>query len=235
MTETTEHDGTATDAPTASADDGGRAGPAWLGRGWARPIVLAAALAFLAGGLGYLLGDAQAEVGDVPAGRVDTGFLVDMADHHEQAVTMALYASEHATDPSVRNFAREVIIFQRYELGLIDAFLGQRGLERPAWDPDRETMAWMGQPTPLSSMAGVASEEQMAALRDARGVEADLLFLDLMTAHHEGGVSMAQWAALTGETEQVRDLARVMADNQASEIGEYATARARIVAEQADG
>ena len=222
--------------PTADrTDDGGRRGPAWLGRGWTRPVVLALAVAFLVGGLGYALGDAQSEVGTVPAGDVDVGFLVDMADHHEQAVTMAIYASEHATDPVVRNFAREVIIFQRYELGLIDAFLGQRGLERPPYDPQRETMAWMGHATPLADMEGIASDEELAALRDARGVEADLLFLELMTAHHLGGVHMAEWAALTGETDQVRNLARVMAANQSSEIGEYATTAERLEAERAAG
>ena len=40
-------------------------------------------------------------------------------------------------------------------------------------------------------MHGMATDEEMRRLRDARGAEAEVLFLQLMIRHHEGGVVMA--------------------------------------------
>ena len=53
-------------------------------------------------------------------------------------------------------------------------------------------MAWMGMPVPLDQMPGLATDEQMKQLRDASGAESDKLFLELMAAHHRGGVHMAE-------------------------------------------
>lgn len=47
----------------------------------------------------------------------DVGFVRDMTLHHDQAVEMALIELE-STDaaPDARTFAREVLLFQRYEM-----------------------------------------------------------------------------------------------------------------------
>lgn len=209
------------DAPT-------RRGPAWLGRGWARPVVLAVALAFLVGAVGFALGTRQ----DEPAwgSDLDAAFMLDMSHHHEQAVTMSILATEHATDLVTRNFARDVIIFQRYELGLMDAYLARMDVDRAEVDPDREAMGWMGTPVPLAEMAGLATDEEMAALREARGLDADILFLELLIRHHEGGVHMAEDAAVRAEAAEVRRLADYQATTQRAEIAEYRSALDRLLA-----
>jgi uncharacterized protein (DUF305 family) len=61
----------------------------------------------------------------------------------------------------------------------------------------------------------------MARLRDAQGVDADALFLDLMAEHHRGGAEMAAYAAKTADDRRVRALATAMARNQAIEIAEF--------------
>lgn len=216
---------------SSDISDNGRDGPSWLRRGWARVIVLAAALAFLTGAAGYAIGASQ----DPPpfGSDLDVAFLQDMADHHDQAVTMSIYATENATDLTTRNFAREVIIFQRYELGLMDAYLGRMGHERG--DLDREVMGWMGTPVPLDEMPGLATPEEMAALRDARGIEADILFLELMIEHHHGGIHMATDAAVRAASPEVRRLADYQARVQRSEIAEYESALERLRSAQAVG
>ena len=83
------------------------------------------ALAFLAGAVGYLVGDRES---GPPTSAVDTGFLQDMIDHHEQAVTMASLANGSASNPVVRHLAREVLIEQRYEIGLMDGYLQARAV-----------------------------------------------------------------------------------------------------------
>lgn len=211
--------------PDASVDDNGRSGPSWLGRGWSRPLLLLVVLVFAGGAVGYAIGVNDA---DPPVGEVDVGFMQDMADHHDQAVTMGICASENAVDPTVRNFARDVIIFQRYEIGLMEARLGERGLERIPYDPQREVMAWMDEPTTLSNMPGLATEEELDALCEAEGLEADMLFLELMTEHHLGGVHMADYAAAAAESATIRQMARTMANVQSGEIDEYRSAMERL-------
>ena len=196
------------------ADEGGD-GPR-RGLSTAKVVILVLACAFLAGAAGYLIGD---RTSGPPDSAVDTGFLHDMLDHHEQAVTMASVTTASASDPVVRDFAREVLIEQRYEIGLMDAYLQARDEERG--DPDRDAMAWMGMGMPLAQMPGYASEEELAALQAADPEDQNELFLELMIAHHRGGVAMAEYAARHAEDPRVRRLAEVMADVQAKEIIEY--------------
>jgi uncharacterized protein (DUF305 family) len=61
----------------------------------------------------------------------------------------------------------------------------------------------------------------MKELRDARGAESDKLFLELMTAHHRGGVHMAEYAYRHATNDSTRDLAQRMAYVQATEVNEF--------------
>jgi uncharacterized protein (DUF305 family) len=67
-------------------------------------------------------------------------------------------------------------------------------------------------------MPGMATRQQMNTLAAADGVEAEIIFLQLMIPHHISGVDMAQAAADDAQTEMVRNLARGMAEAQDSEI-----------------
>ena len=207
-----------TDQAPATSDPSGTADGASSASSWGagRIAVLVLACAFLAGAVGYLVGD---RTSGPPDSDVDTGFLQDMATHHDQAVTMASLATASASDPLVRDLAREVLIEQRYELGLMDAYLQARDEQRG--EEDRQVMAWMGQPHALADMPGYASPEQLDELREADPDEQNELFLELMIAHHQGGVSMAEYAARHAEDPQVRRIAEIMADVQTQEIREY--------------
>ena len=147
------------------------------------------ACAFLAGAVGYAVGVRQEKV---PSNATDVGFLIDMSDHHDQAVTMALSTYNRTTDPTIRSFAQDVLIFQRYELGLMPAYLADHGAVRPDFDPDRPAMGWMGHSMAAGTMTGMATDDQLAALQSATGRDLDVMFLDLMSAHHRGGIEMAE-------------------------------------------
>ena len=186
------------------------------GWGAGKVAVLVLACAFLAGAIGYLVGDRAA---GPPDSAVDTGFLQDMITHHDQAVSMASLTTANASDPIVRDMAREVLIEQRYELGLMDAYLQARDEQRGA--DEREVMGWMGRALPVAEMPGYATPEQLDALQSATPDEQNALFLELMIAHHRGGVDMAEYAARHAEDPLVRHLAEVMANVQTQEIREY--------------
>lgn len=195
--------------------------PAWLdqfgpgGRGWR--VAMGLAVAFLLVAAGLLVGRITARPS---SDAVDVGFLVDMSSHHDQAVALSLLAQANGSDPAVQGFAREVVLFQRFELGKMDAYLEARGETTPDETPDRPVMRWMGMGTTLSQMPGMASPADVQQLKDARGTAADVLWLKLIIQHHRGGLHMADYARDHASDRLVRDLASVMARNQTGEIVE---------------
>lgn len=187
------------------------------------------ALVFLAGAAGYAV-RAFAEPDPNALSAVDAGFLVDMIDHHEQAVEMSIIAAERTDDPTVRSFAQEVIIQQRWEMGVMEAVLGRGGQSRGT-DPERPAMAWMGMaPVPASAMPGLASEAEIEALRTVPAAEVGPLWLELMIDHHLAGAEMGRVVAAEGSNAYVRDFGAQTAENQLSEVAEYRAVLARLQA-----
>lgn len=180
--------------------------------------VLIAAVVFLGCAVGYFVGVRGSEG---PSSTVDIGFMVDMSDHHDQAVRMALMEQAHGQDSTVLGFAQDVVLFQRSELGAMGVMLEDQGATRPELDAGREAMGWMGMATPVGSMPGMATDAQLDRLDAARGLESDRIFLTLMSAHHEGGLHMAQYAADHAADPRVRALAARIAQYQSVEMREY--------------
>lgn len=161
-----------------------------------------------------------------PVSSVDVGFLRDMADHHDQAVQLALLHLDRGSDEVLRGFAVDTIASQRYEIGLMEARLRDWGVGRGS--QPREAMEWMGAGTPVEDMPGMASREELAQLAQLRGADADRLFVRLMTEHHEGGIHMAEYAMQHAEVDAVRDLAERIAKVQRIEIRDLALAAQRL-------
>ena len=70
----------------------------------------------------------------------------------------------------------------------------------------------------MRPMPGMATPEQLNQLRNLNGNEADGLFLQLMIAHHRGGVTMAEAALKLAKQPAVRVLAQSIVNAQTSEI-----------------
>ena len=66
-------------------------------------------------------------------------------------------------------------------------------------------------------MPGMASDEELTALRAATGPQLDVLFLQLMLRHHQGGAGMLEYAAERAAVPQVRNLAAQMLRSQTTE------------------
>jgi uncharacterized protein (DUF305 family) len=166
-------------------------------------------------------GPATAPAAALAADPVDVGFATDMFDHHQQALQMALLATDQASTTPVRTLAIEMIAGQQVESGRFVQYLEERGLRTsdPS-DANRQAMAWMGMPTPRARMAGLATPDQMVALTNATGVAFDRLFLELMLHHHEGGVHMAQFAAEHGTDANLRGVATRMLVMQRREVAD---------------
>jgi uncharacterized protein (DUF305 family) len=186
---------------------------------WQRPaniVIVVVAVALIAGMVGWLIADSSH---DVDSSDVDIGFLQDMSEHHRQAVDMSfIYLTTPDTDPQLRTVARSIIFEQSVEIGLM---LQQLGLmDAPAVSDDGTAMSWMGHPVDPSEMPGMASQEQLDELAAASGADADAQFVELMSAHHQGGIDMAEEAAAEAENSDVVRFAESTARNQRSEIVE---------------
>ncbi len=179
-----------------------------------RVIALVAVACFFGGAVAYFLSTPRPPGAD----SVDVGFYRDMTVHHDQGVELASIELANGSNSTVKGFAREIILAQRWELGRMYQQLTEWGASVA---PTDTAMDWMGMPVPTGSMPGLATAEELQALGDATGTEADTLFLELMAEHHRGAIHMATYAAQNAEDADVRGLASVMARNQAIEINEF--------------
>jgi uncharacterized protein (DUF305 family) len=177
-------------------------------------IVVAAAL--LAGMVGWMIGDSNSELAH---SEVDTGFLQDMREHHEQAVYMSfVYRALPDIDPGLSTVAASIVIGQNQDIGRMVQMLRMFG--EPEANEGDTAMAWMGMPVDRSQMPGMASESDLDELATLSGREADERFVQLMTAHHEGGIHMAEYASGNAENDEVRAMAASMMSSQGDEIAE---------------
>ncbi|WP_431956028.1 DUF305 domain-containing protein [Nocardia lijiangensis] len=157
---------------------------------------------------------------------VDVGFAQDMSAHHAQAVEMAGIALLRSTDNDVRRLAYDIMTTQQNQVGRLQGWL--QLWNKPAQGAEG-FMGWMSEPgghghggghqmtEPMATMPGMATQEELAALRQAPVPEADVIFLRLMLRHHQGGMPMMEYAAQHAATTAVRTLAASMADTQQAE------------------
>lgn len=152
---------------------------------------------------------------------VEAGFARDMQAHHAQAVEMSVVLRERAQDETLRSIALDVLTIQQQQIGQMAAWLRLWGL--PAASPNG-SMAWMSGEHGhgavgggLSEMPGWVAAEDLARLRDADGVEAERLYLELMIAHHAGAVDMARYAVEHARHPEVVRFAQGVVDSQTRE------------------
>ena len=178
--------------------------------------VLAVAIALLCGAVGWLVGNNRA----IPdPNRIDVGFLQDMRTHHEQAVNLGLYYLElQGTNADLRVIAREIVFGQSIEIGRMIQLLRLYGATET--NESDVAMTWMNEPTPNDRMPGLASDADIDKLLASSGKDADQLFVNLMIAHHQGGIHMAQYAVDHANEIEVRRFAYSMVVGQTGEIDE---------------
>ena len=201
-----QHEGEAPPVPKRRI--GGGFGPLTGGR----VLILVAAMAFLAGAVGYAVGARS----DDPLNATDVSFIQDMGYHHEQAVQMSiLLLGKDGVDRDLKSYATEILVGQRYEIGLMNATVDRFGYP---YEPGTTAMGWMGMAVPLDQMPGLATDAQMAQLRAATGSRAAALFISLMSEHHLAGITMADAEVARGKDQTTVNMARGMVATQRGEV-----------------
>ncbi|TYB61130.1 DUF305 domain-containing protein [Nonomuraea sp. PA05] len=156
----------------------------------------------------------------------EAGFARDMATHHAQAVDMAFIIRDKGPAREIRSLAFDIINTQSNQRGMFQGWLQQWKLNQAT---DQRPMAWMSGhghgATPAATpgvtpgvMPGMASADELTKLKQAQGTQAEVLFLQLMIRHHEGGVQMAEGLLKLSTRSEVVSMAQKIVGGQSGEI-----------------
>lgn len=146
----------------------------------------------------------------------DEMFVTMMIPHHEQAIEMAdQILAKDGIDERVVTLAEQIKAAQGPEIQTMKGWLEDWGIPS---DDSMSDMGGMGGMGGMDHGDGMMSDDDMAALDAATGVEVTRLFLEGMVGHHQGAVTMAQMVLNNGENPDVAALAQQIIDGQTAEI-----------------
>ena len=161
----------------------------------------------------------------------DIMFAQMMIPHHQQAVEMSeMLLAKEGIPAQVVEFAQGVIDAQGPEIDRMNAMLeawdqqpvtdsGGMGTMDEMGGMDHGEMGGMDHGE-MGGMSGMMSQEDMTALEEAQGTEAARLYLEQMTAHHEGAVDMARDEVADGQNPHAITLAEQVINDQEAEIAQ---------------
>jgi uncharacterized protein (DUF305 family) len=140
----------------------------------------------------------------------DLAFIDAMVPHHRQAIEMAQAAQARGlNEPDLQKIASDVVASQQQE---IDRMLGWR----EEWFGSRK----LGPVLP--EVLGVPESQlgmEHGAADDVRAAEdVDATFAEMMIAHHEGAITMAEVAKERAEHDELKDLADAIVEAQEREV-----------------
>ena len=161
----------------------------------------------------------------------EAGFSRDMQTHHNQGVELSMIIRDLTDDEAVRLLAYDIATTQGAQSGMMQGWLAVWGLPAHGTEPE---MTWMMRPTlegdghnhgsgesahkPGEPMPGLATPEQITELKSLTGVAAERMFLELMIAHHQGAIDMAEALLDRSTNSTVRTFSNGVIKSQDSEI-----------------
>ncbi|MFC3576518.1 DUF305 domain-containing protein [Streptomyces yaanensis] len=186
--------------------------------GWIAGAAAAALVA--AGAITYAVAEDAGPAKTPTADSADAGFARDMAVHHQQAVEMSYIVRDRTKNEDVRRLAYDIAQTQANQRGMLLGWLDLWGLPKVSADPP---MTWMGMGDMASGedgalMPGMATDSELKKLNTLNGRQAEVLYLQLMTDHHKGGIHMAEGCVAKCTVGVEKRLAQGMVDAQQSEI-----------------
>ena len=140
----------------------------------------------------------------------DLQFLDTMTHHHQGALDMAKTAVEKTQNQELKAFAQKIIADQNKEIAQMKDW-------REKWfagKPPAMNMEMPGMGDGMKMMMG----DGMKKMEAASGKEFDSMFLDMMSPHHEGAVTMAKEAITKAEHPEIKTLANQIIKAQEEEI-----------------
>ncbi|WP_104163870.1 DUF305 domain-containing protein [Cryobacterium sp. N22] len=193
-------------------------------------VVTAAIVAVAIGLVGFSVGRLSTIDNPTPTSTsAEAGFARDMQVHHLQGVELAMIIRDRTSDTDVRLLGYDIATTQAQQAGQLYGWLTEWDLSQAGPEP---SMTWMTRPgrsdtshahtdgahVPGDPMPGLATDEQIADLTAATGVDAERRFLTLMIAHHLGAVEMAESVQDRANNTSVLGFANSVIISQKAEI-----------------
>jgi uncharacterized protein (DUF305 family) len=150
--------------------------------------------------------------GDAASREADIVFAQSMVPHHQQAVEMADLALKNASSDRVKELASRINGAQDPEIESMRGWLEIWGADEGMAGMDHSGMDMGG------SLPGMMSEADMTRLAAAAGADFDRMWLQMMIAHHQGALTMADGVLTTTADPQVKALAQAVVSGQTEEI-----------------
>ena len=144
----------------------------------------------------------------------DLQFIDTMTNHHQGAIEMAEMALKKSNNAELKAFAQKIIDDQKKEIAQMKDW-------REKWYAGKPEAVNMQMPGMMDSMKMMAGDE-MKKMEAASGKDFDVHFLDMMTPHHAGAVTMAKEALARAEHPEIKTLANQVIKEQEAEIKEMA-------------
>jgi uncharacterized protein (DUF305 family) len=153
--------------------------------------------------------DKAVELAQVQHTAADVRFMQGMIGHHAQALEMAALLPSRTTSEDMRKLAQRIDVSQADEIKMMQDWLSRRGQKLP--DPHAHHAHG------AVLMPGMLTQDEMARLGAARGVEFDRLFLQFMIKHHEGALTMVKDLFATRGAGQEADIFAFASDVDADQ------------------
>jgi uncharacterized protein (DUF305 family) len=123
-----------------------------------------------------------------PKSHADVEFMQGMIMHHAQAVEMTAFIPSHTQNKDLQSLGARINSSQTDEIKFMKRWLTARGESTSMQAHEMPGMSHQTMPL----MPGMLSAQQMDALRKAKGLEFDKLFLAGMIQHHNGALTMVK-------------------------------------------
>jgi uncharacterized protein (DUF305 family) len=138
---------------------------------------------------------------DSPMQPFDLLFIDSMIMHHQGAIDMAKEAQQKAEHPELKKMADDIIASQTSEIKQMQGW-------RKAWYPNALQTKGMGMDMGTMKIVDDASKPF------------DLRFMEAMTPHHQGAISMAKEAQAKAQHQEIKALAGNIIEAQQKEIAQ---------------
>ncbi len=139
----------------------------------------------------------------------DLQFIDTMTEHHQSAIDMAKMAEMNAQRAEVKSLARGIVAAQQKEISRMKSW-------RDQWYAGKPPAMNMEMSGMMDAMNGM----DMTKMKAASGNAFDLMFIDMMTPHHQGAVMMAKEALVKSGHPEIKLLAQQIIEAQEKEIAQ---------------
>ncbi len=161
------------------------------------------------------------------ANAADRAFVAEMIPHHKLAVQMGQMAEMQGTHPQTKALASSIIATQNREISVMTGIASQIGAKVDNQAAGGQ-MQMGGVMSSNAQTLGIAMDKMgmsmnMNQLSAAKPFDRE--FIDMMTPHHQGAITMAKAELAKGVDPKLKTLAQSIISDQTREISEMSAWR----------